>query len=55
VYLADVIHVVGERLGVGQHDELAVLVLVGNAIAQAAHEVAEVQRAGGTVAGQDDG
>jgi hypothetical protein len=55
VYLTGVIHVVGERLGVREHDELAILVLVGDAVAQAAHEVAEVQRAGRTVAGQDDG
>nr|GEU28206.1 hypothetical protein [Tanacetum cinerariifolium] len=55
VHLVDVVHIVGQRLRVGQHDELLVIVLVGHAVAQAAHVMAEVQRAGGTVAGQDHG
>jgi hypothetical protein len=55
VHLVGVVHIVGQRLGVGQHDELLEIVLVCHAVAQAADEVAEVQRAGRTVAGQDDG
>ena len=55
VHLVDVFHIVRQRLRVGQHDELLVAVLVADAVAQAAHIVAQVQGAGRAVARQDHG
>ena len=50
VHRADGMHVVAARLGVGQHDELAMTVLAREAGAQAAGCVVQMARAGGTVA-----
>ena len=49
-----VAHVVGQGLGVGDQQELAVAVLQGHAVLQRADKVAQVQLAGGAVAGEDD-
>ena len=49
------VRVVGQRLGVGEQQELAVAVLERHAVAQRADIVPEVQRAGGAVAGQNNG
>ena len=54
-HLGRVVAVVGQRLQIGDHDELAVMVLGGHALAQGADVVADVQFAGGAVAGQDHG
>ncbi len=54
-HLGRVVAVVGQRLQIGDHHELAVMVLGGHALAQRADVVADVQFAGGTVAGQDNG
>lgn len=50
-----IVGVVGERLRVGDQDELLVVVLERDAVAQAAAIVAEMERAGRAIAGQDDG
>jgi hypothetical protein len=47
-------HVVGECLRVGEQQELRRVVLHLHACAQRADVVAEMQRAGGAVAGEDD-
>ncbi len=54
-HLGRVVAVVGERLQIGDHHELAVMVLGLDALAQGADVMADVQPAGGAVAGQYDG
>lgn len=54
MHLAGVVHIVGQRLGIGQHDELTIRALVRHAIAQAADEVSQMEWSGRTVAGKND-
>jgi hypothetical protein len=54
-YLVDVVGIVGQRLRVGEEEELAVGVLERHAVPEGARVVAKVKRPGGPVAGEDDG
>ena len=54
-HLGRVVAVVGQRLQIGDHHELTVMVLGLDALAQGSDVVAYVQFAGGAIAGQDNG
>ncbi len=54
-HLGRIVTIVGQRLQIGDHHELAVMVLGLDALAQWADIVAYVQFAGGAIAGQDNG
>ncbi|MNN63828.1 hypothetical protein D3C81_1792340 [compost metagenome] len=54
-HLVGIVRIVGHGLGVGQQQVLLMRILQRHAALQRADEVAEMQRAGGTVAGQDHG
>ena len=54
-HLGRVVAVVGQRLQIGDHHELTVVVLGFDALAQGTDIVADVQFAGGTIASQDNG
>ncbi|MNT69796.1 hypothetical protein D3C72_2081380 [compost metagenome] len=47
--------VIGQTLQVGDQNILLIVVLQCHALAQRAHKMAEMQRAGGTIAGQNSG